>query len=231
MAGCSPDLRFFVISHDARLYWQQAVGKRLACVKCVAAVLFDHASHGNLVYHGYVGHLLLAGISHVLRVREIADLEYRIQAARQQTPLRREQAVAHIQRVDAERSRWTQFRYGVDWENPVQYCVVLNLSQLGVESAAETIARMADLPEFKPTAASQQRFDDLRLASRVWAAMAANPATRNAGIEVTAQAGNVLIRGTAGSGKAAELIPQLASAVPGVKHVQCEAGLGADWYW
>jgi len=43
-------------------------------VKCVTAVLLDHARQGNLIYHGHVGHLLLSGISHVLRVRVIADM-------------------------------------------------------------------------------------------------------------------------------------------------------------
>ncbi|MCL4786385.1 MAG: cytidylate kinase family protein [Verrucomicrobia bacterium] len=132
-------------------FWQQVLGKRLAYVKCVTAVLLDHVRQGGLVYHGNVGHLLLAGVPHVLRVRVIAGLEQRITAAMAQSGLNREQAIAHIQRVDHERSKWAQVLYGVDWNDPGQYDVILNLEHLSAESACETIARMTGLKEFQPS--------------------------------------------------------------------------------
>jgi cytidylate kinase len=212
-------------------FWQQVPGKRLAYVKCVTAVLLEHACGDNLVYQGHVGHLLLAGISHVLRVRVIADLEYRVGAAMRQLQISRAEAMAHIQRVDEDRARWARFLYGVDWQDPAQYSVVLNLQHCGVESVSETLARMAELPEFQPTPESRKRFEDLRLSSQVWAAMARHPAVRSAGIEVTADNGAVWIRGTVGSSEALKLIPQVAGTVAGVQAVHNEAGLGTDWYW
>ena len=134
-------------------------------------------------------------------------------------------------RVDEDRSRWARLLYGVDWTDPTQYCVVLNLSQVGLEGACDTIVHMSELPEFKPTAESLKRFEDLRLSCRVWAALAQSPETRSAGIQVTADGGEVLIRGSVGSTKALESIPRIAGAVEGVKHLRCEAGMGTDWYW
>ena len=96
--------------------WQQVLGKRLAYVKCVTAVLLDHARQGKLIYHGNVGHLLLAGIPRVRRVRVIADTEQRINAAMAQTKMDRAETIAYIQRVDRERSKWAKVLYGVDWE-------------------------------------------------------------------------------------------------------------------
>lgn len=212
-------------------FWQQVPGKRLAYVKCLTAVLLEHASTGNLIYHGHVGHLLLASIPHVIRVRVVADMEYRIRAAMEQARMKREEALAYILRVDEDRSRWARLLYGVDWTDPTQYGAVLNLSQMSVAGACETIARLAELEEFKPTAESQKRFDDLRLSCRVWAALSKNPETRSAGIQVTADGGDVLIRGSVGSSKALESIPRIAAAVEGVKSLRCEAGLGTDWYW
>jgi cytidylate kinase len=212
-------------------FWQQVPGKRLAYVKCVAAVLLEHASRGNLIYHGHVGHLLLGGLPHVLRVRVIADLEYRIQSAMRQAGVQRDAAMAHIRRVDEERSRWARLLYGVDWEDPVQYTVILNLGQVSVPSACETIVRMSELEEFKLTPAGWERFEDLRLGCRVWAALAKHPETRSAGIEVTAHRGDVVISGTVGSARAVELIPRIAEGVEGVTTVECKAGMGTDWYW
>jgi cytidylate kinase len=212
-------------------FWEQLPGKRLAYVKCVTAILLERASQGNLLYHGHVGHLLLAGISHVLRVRVVAPLEYRIQAAMTQARLQRDEAIAHIRRVDDERSRWARLLYGVDWEDPSQYSVILNLGQLTVPGACETIARMTELEEFKPTPESRKDFEDLRLSCRVWAALAKSPETRNAGIQVTADGAEVTIRGNVGSARALESIPRIAGSVEGVKSVRSEAGMGTDWYW
>jgi osmotically-inducible protein OsmY len=212
-------------------FWQQALGKRLAYLKCVTAVLFDHASAGSLLYHGHVGHLLFAGLSRVLKVRVIADMEHRIQLAMDHAKIKRDEAIAHIHHVDESRRRWARLLYSVDWEGPSQYSVILNVGQISVDGACETIERMSELADFQPTPESQKRFDDLRLSSKVWATLAKDPVTRSAGIDVVADGGDVVITGSVGSSKALELIPRIASTVEGVKAVRCEAGMGADWYW
>jgi len=212
-------------------FWQQVLGKRLVYVKCVTAVLLEHARQGSLIYHGNVGHLLLAGIPQVLRVRVIADLERRIRAAMDQAKLDREQAIAHIQRVDKERSKWAQVLYGVDWDDPGQYDLIVNLERVSIASAGETIARMSESADFKPTDASRKRLEDLSLSCRVWAVMAKNPLTRSASLEVTADGGGVVITGNVGSNKAIEAVNEAARQVEGVKTLRCEVGIGTDWHW
>jgi cytidylate kinase len=212
-------------------FWQQVLGKRMAYVKCVTAVLLDHVRQDSLIYHGNVGHLLLAGVPHVLRVRVIAGMDQRIQAAMEQAKLNREQAVAHIQRVDSERSKWAQVLYGVNWNDPGQYDVILNLERMTTRSACETIARMAKLEEYQPNTESRRRLENLSLSSKVWAAMAKNPLTRSASLEVTSDEGNVTIIGNVSSAKAAEAVAKVARAVAGVKTLHSEVGMGPDWHW
>ncbi len=62
-------------------FWHRVMGQRTAYLTLVRAALCEHARGGQLVYHGHVGHLLLPGIVHVVRVRVIADMPFRIQAA------------------------------------------------------------------------------------------------------------------------------------------------------
>lgn len=212
-------------------FWREMPGKAVAYVKCVAAVLLDHAVDGNLIYHGNVGHLLLQDLPHVLRVRVIAGEAYRIEAAMQQKGLDREAALAHIRRVDEERHRWAEQLYGVDARDPAQYTVVLNIGELGADGACDTIVQMAALEPFQPNPGATKRFQDLRLAAEVWAALAKDPVTRSAGIDVTADDGAVTIRGSAGTTKAAARIPELARQVEGVRTVESEAGVGTDWFW
>jgi cytidylate kinase len=217
--------------NEAPPFWQQIPGKRLAYVKCVTAVLLEHALQGNLVYHGHVGHLLLADLPGVLRVRVLADPEFRIEAAMKQTGLDRAQAIAHIQRVDKERARWAQLLYGVDWQDPNLYDVILNLGRVSADSGCETIARMTELPEYQLSDEASRRLEDFRLSCRVWGALARNPATRSAGLQITAKDGAVRITGSVGSSKTSTTIAQMAGAVDGVKGLQCEVGVGTDWYW
>ena len=217
--------------NESPAFWEQTPGKRFAYVKCLTAVLLDQAHEGNLIYHGNVGHLLMAGVPHALKVRVIADMDYRIRAAMSQAGFTRDSAIAHIRQMDEERSRWARLLYGVEWHDPTQYHLTLNLGQISVSCACEVIVRMLEMDEFQPTAESRRRFDDLRLSAQVWAALARNPVTRSAALHVVAQDGDVVITGNAGSAKALDLIPQIAREVEGVAQVRSEAGLGADWYW
>ena len=212
-------------------FWQQVPGKRVAYVKCVTAAILDHAEDGNLVYHGIAGHLLLSTIPQVLRVRVIADMHYRVKATMDEANIKQEEAIAYIQRVDKQRSRWARLLYGVEWEDPSLYDLIINLGKVSEGTASTTIAGMAQQKEFEATPKNRKQLEDFSLGCRIWAALAKNPSTRSAGIEVTANGGEVVIGGKVGSTKALDLVQQIAEGVDGVKKVKCDFGVGTDWYW
>ncbi len=212
-------------------FWQQVPGKRLAYVKCVTAAILAHVKEGNLVYHGVTGHLLLSHLPQVLRVRIIANMEYRIEALMKRETLSKDKAIAHIQQVSKNRSRWSKLLYNVDWKDPGLYDLILNLDKVSTETACTTIASIAEQKEFMPSPENQKILEDFSLSCRVWATLANNPATNCAAIQVQANDGEVIIDGTANSVKALEFIPQIAGGVEGVSSVQCEIGVGTNWYW
>jgi cytidylate kinase len=212
-------------------FWQQVPGRRIAYLMCLTAALLKQVKGGNLVYHGHAGHFLLAAISHVIRVRVIADMEFRIKAAMERMHLKRDEAIVHIDRVDKERVKWTRFLYGIEWGDSSQYDVVLNLERISVDGACETIIRMAQLDDFKMTPQSQKAFEDLALSSTVWATLVKDEQTRPASVQVVANGGIVTITGKASSGKVVNAIPHVVQAIEGVKEVKNEVGIGSDWYW
>jgi len=212
-------------------FLQQVPGKRLAYVKCVTAVMLSHMTDGNLIYHGHVGHLLFSDIAEVLRVRVIADMKYRIRALMENENLSRDEAIAYIEQVDTDRRRWVRLLYGVEWTDPTQYDLILNVGSLGEENICETIAYMAGQKDSQSTAESEKRLRDFSLSCKVWAALAKTPETRGVGIQVSADDGAVTIDGTASSVKAEEMIPQIVESVDGVSSVKCAVGVGRDWYW
>jgi cytidylate kinase len=206
-------------------------GKRTAILNAIRATLLKKSQDGNLVYHGFAGHLLLDNVYHILRVRVIASMEYRIEAAMRRHRESREQAIERIQRRDRQSVYWSRYLYGVDWENPSLYDTVLNLERVSISGAIEVLALMARLDEFIPDGATRQAFDDLLLGSLVWAELHRDHRTRAAQVHVSAHCGQVAISGNAESEEIVETITNLASSVSGVIGVDCQVGVGSHWFW
>jgi cytidylate kinase len=216
-------------------FWDRVIGERAAYLTFVRAALCEQACQDRLVYHGYLGHLLLPGISHVIGVRVIADLEFRIQAAMRQQGLGRKDAHAYVERVDRERREWTRFLFGVDWDDPRLYALVLNLSRVSLDAACDTVARLTERAEYQPTAASVKAMQDLTLHSRVSAALAMDFRTRGADLKITADDGLVSITGTTRWSEVAEAVPAVVRQIEGVKEVRSEITGGTPppplaWY-
>lgn len=202
--------------------WERLAGERTVHLILMRAALCEHALGGSLVYHGHVGHLLLPGIAHVIRVRVIADLECRIQTAMKQQHLSREDAAAYIEKVDKERREWTRFLFDVDWDDPRLYDIVLNLGRVSPDTACETVVRLAGAEEFKPTPGSMKAMRDLAVGSRVSAFLVTDPRTRGADLTVTADDGLVTVTGLTGSRTLWEAIPLVARQAEGVKEIANE---------
>lgn len=185
----------------------------------IKAALCQRAKAGNLVYHGLAGHHLLAGIRHVIRVRVVADIGYRVQAAMGRLGMTSHQAETYIRKVDSERVKWTQFLYGVAWEDPRNYDVVLNLEHLGIQGGCATVLRLAELDVFQPTEESLAAMENLALSSLVLAALAGDKRTRDGSFQVQAMAGVVTVEGVVRVPGVAESVPEVAGAVEGVKKV------------
>ena len=200
-------------------FWERVLGERAAYLTIVRATLCEQSGGDNLVYHGYLGHRLLPGISHVIGVRVIADREFRVQAAMQQQHLGPDKARAYVEKVDKERQEWTRFLFGVDWNDSQLYDVVLNLSRLGLESASETVANLTRRDEFKATAESLKAMQNLTLQSRVAAALATDFRTQDTEVEVTAADGIVTITGTTRWPEVEQAVPAVVRRVEGVKEV------------
>jgi len=212
-------------------FWEKTPGKIPAHLNLVRTALLKRAHDGDFVYHGYAGHLLLSGISHVLRVRVIASEAYRVQTAMNDFDMSEKDAAQYVKTLNTQLRKWTKFLYGVDWQDPSLYDIVLRVDRVGVDGAADTIVRMTGLPSFQPTEESRKAFDDLLLSSEVWSALTGDPRTRSANVRVAADGSDVFVTGSADNAKALDAISEVAGAVPGVAHVDNEVGVGGHWQW
>jgi cytidylate kinase len=208
---CGPEMA----DRDTR----QSVGaaRRLLFVTMQSA-LCELLQEDGVIYHGNAGHLLLPGVSHVLRVRIVAPRGMRIEMAMQREGLTRTAASRKIDQVDGERARWTQAFFDARWGDPLLFDIVFNLEQLSVDEAAATVVQATKLNRFQATPESRQKLADLWLASRVAAALHAEPKLATLSVEVSAASGVVKLLGVGAN--RCEAAVALAGRVEGVKAVQ-----------
>jgi cytidylate kinase len=185
----------------------------------IQATLCEYASKDNLIYHGHGGHWLLEGVSHVLSIRIVANMPYRVQAAIDQFGFSQREAVKYIKKVDRERVKWTKFLYGKDWRSPAVYDIVFNLERADLGFVCEMVRHAVGQPQFQATPESTKAMQDLLTASRVRAALAGVPNIRLEQIQVKADAGSVVLRGRLKPQEPAGAIVDAAKRVPGVHSV------------
>jgi len=196
--------------------WSRFSRQRNRYLAFMQATLCRRVQGGGVVYHGNAGHLLLPGVAHVICVRLIAPVAFRVKLLRERTGMDEGDARAHIVRVDREREHWTRFLYGVDWLDPNLYDLCINLRTMGLEDAADLVVRTARSLPFQPTEESRKAMTDLVLASRVKAALAADGRTGGAEVEVRADEGTVFLRGRL---RPASLVDSVLDVVEGVEGV------------
>lgn len=188
--GVSEEMLRGKIERSARL-WERLTSDRRIYLLALQSALADACVSGDLVYHGHAGHLLLKGLPNVLRVRLIAPLSMRIRTVMKRKGLDYRGARDYISVTDEERVRWTKFVYGVNWGDPTNYDIVVNLQNVGIETACTMIRAVVQLPEYEITEAVKKKFREHALACRVKVALAANAQSRSIVFDVRADGQNV----------------------------------------
>ncbi len=170
--------------------FSERLAQELEHYKALAtSILCEKALEGNLVYYGRTGHLLLPGISHILKVRVVSDSEFRIRHVMETLQLPREKAKRYIEQIDDDRRKWVKTFYNIEWDVNTLYDLVLNLSYMNVNNAASAICSMAEIPEFKATPASTSALKDLYMASTAKLMLFSDRRTSSLNIRLTANNG------------------------------------------
>jgi len=200
-------------------FWDRFKHERRRYLAFVQAALCKHAQRDRIIYHGNAGHLLLRGVSHVLCVRIIAPTPFRVQMLMERQQMGQEEALVYIEKTDRQRQHWTRFLYGVDSLDPNLYDLTINLRSLDIDGAAALVVAAVRNPRLESTEASRKAMADLVLASTVRAALAANPETASADVEVNAEDGIVHLKGRLRPASMVDPVLNLAGSVEGVRQV------------
>ncbi len=111
----------------------------LAYRQAVDQVVQEMAGQGQLVLIGRAGQVILAGRPDVLHLRTIAPRELRAErvAEWQAIPLRA--ALAQVDTSDRFRKNYLKRFYGIDWNDPIHYDLVIQTGRVDLEEALRLI--------------------------------------------------------------------------------------------
>ena len=202
-----PEARLSDIVEKGPHWWERLLEDVRPYRIALQAALCELGRESKLVYHGHLGHELLPGISHVLKVLLSAPIEYRVKQVRTRQGFTDASARKYIEELDKARSRRLMEMFGSDWRDPSRYDVVLNMSKLRRDGAK--------LEEYQPTSASIRAFNDLALAARVHATLLASDHLKGSSLEVRAEEGHVFVKGRIDHGLEDE-VTELVKKIPGV---------------
>ena len=211
-----PEVKLVRAIHDAPSIlsrFSRETGKYIAFIQ---KALLGHFKNDNIVYHGLAGHFFVKGVSHVIKVRIIADLEDRVKLEMEREGISRAEALHLLKKDDEERRKWSRSLYGIDPWDPCLYDMVIHIHKISVDDAVDMIVHAAGLDDFQATPESRKAMENLVLAAEVKVALV----DINPELKVTADDGLVLVKGEAKLLQEESLVRDIEKAlktVPGIK--------------
>lgn len=173
----------------------------------------------NVVCQGLAAHLYVLCISHVLRVRVLADSEGRIQEWASREGISLKKAQKYFDHRKHLRRRWSMDAFKLDETDPSQYDLVISLSQIDQDEAVIIITETISYRRFSPMTYSIKCLEDIQLASRVRSVLF----DRFPDVRVRANGGTLVVETLAlkrEKRKRAESIKKIAGSIPGVEYVE-----------
>lgn len=135
------------------------------------SIIYELASRGNAVILGRGSHILLRSFKCALHIRVIGSLEKRIENLMGRG-WHREVAIKAIHQSDHERGGFIKFAFKADWDNPELYGLVLNMDNLTMDMAVNTVSHIAGSEEIKARSVDAMRsLEMMGLARRAEAAL------------------------------------------------------------
>jgi len=133
----------------------------------IQAVTMRHFLADNIVYHGPAGHLLIQGVSHVLKVRVTANIEDRIKRKMEDEKVSETAARKAIIALDKDAKKWAKAVYGFDDTHESLYDLVISLGQIDPATAVDIVANTVQTKRFQPMTYSIRCMKYVELAARI----------------------------------------------------------------
>lgn len=217
-----PEAKLLRAFHEAPAFFGMSASTRKRLIPLVSAELAARLLKDDVVYHGPFGHVLVSGVSHVLKVRIFAQLEDRVaNKVKREGGLSAAEAERAILHADRQRLQLSKHVFSVEDDDAARFDLVINTSQVDVDTAVDIITGTVKLKRYQPMTYSVRCMENLELSARARAHLI----DLDPDIVVEADNGNIRIR-TRGGGwsarKKATEMRQRTATLEGVKSIDVE---------
>jgi two-component system response regulator CpxR len=207
--------------------------ERERSIAYVKLALAQMLSDKDLVFDGFVSHLIPEQVGHVLRVCLIAGIPFRIDRAIQDRGLNENDAARLIRKHDEDAAAWVHTLLEVNdpWDASL-YDMLLPTDKMGVDDIIGRIHDMMKKDVMRDTSRSKRAVEDFLLSAKVEMSLANEGHT----VGVEANDGDVTLtinKHVLMLNRLEEELVKIAGQVPGVKNVKTQVGKGfyqADIY-
>lgn len=188
------------------------------------AIVYDFAEKDNAVIVGRGANFLLKDIGHAFHVRVVSSFEARKKRLMENEGVTGQLAEEFIAHNDQERSAFTKYFFNARWGDPSLYDMVINTTNLDLETACKLILQALSAPRFvSPEPRSGKILQSLSLTKRLKAELMSDERIDASGVTIIAEEeGRLLLKGRVNSPEEKELAVELLSKHPEVREVRDE---------
>ncbi|MDB5809360.1 MAG: hypothetical protein JWN94_1482 [Betaproteobacteria bacterium] len=180
------------------------------------------------VIRGWGSAHLLRPIRHVICVRVCAPLKVRVPRMMARLNSDDEAFITNeIKMSEEAHGAITRRHFGVNWQDPEHYDLVLNTERVSIDKCADEVMALASNAEFQETEQSLQMMANLALETHVRAALHADPRTDKMHVSITADCGVVTLAGMVERGSEPVDASEVVAAVPRVKEIDNQLKIAA----
>lgn len=194
--------------------------KQILDLHYIELIILEYALKGNVIIYGRGGQDLLNAIKSMLRVRIIAPFEERVERWAEREWLDPDRARYLVRKSDQQRAGFIKYYFDRDWDNPLDYDLVINTQHLSEEIAVKMICdaiKDSNLEEGK--AECKKKLSDLILRKRVEIAIIAAGEIETYLLEYGVKNGVITLSGQLHSQREKKQALQLARETEGVVDV------------
>ncbi len=110
----------------------------------IVEIIEAQAAQGSVLLVGRGAQVVLGSRRDVLHVRVTAPVELRCETVQERCKVSPEVAAARVAASDAARAGYHKRQFGVRWEDPALYDLILNMSRLTVSAAVRIVCAAAE---------------------------------------------------------------------------------------
>jgi len=175
------------------------------------------------VIRGWGSAHLLRPIRHVICVRVCAPMKVRVQRMMARLNSDDEAFITNEIKLSEEaHAAITRRHFGVNWQDPEEYDLVLNTERVSIDECADEVMALVKNPAFQESPDSLQKLSNLALETHVRAALRADARTEKMQIAITADQGVVTLAGIVDRSSEPVHASEVVAGLPRVKEIKNE---------